>query len=175
MKSSTSVVVTGGLLVSLISHAGPGASKVGRAIDHAATETGKTIRHAAKETARTLEHGAKETGRTIKHGAEETAKAIEKYHKELGVAYHGLSMAAQAARKQTPRLGPLHCTGRHQCWTTQRIGHWCRVEGRDFLDRQEAYFRLKQDDCCKYYVWEGAQLTDRISIKFSFEGCSQVY
>jgi hypothetical protein len=41
----------------------------------------------------------------------------------------------------------FHAKGTHQCQSKTSIGHTCVVEG-EFLDCDEAYHKLKMDDCC---------------------------
>lgn len=59
--------------------------------------------------------------------------------------------SASRAPKAGPRTGQntpsFHAKGTHMCQSKTSIGHECVVEG-DFNDCDEAYHKLKMQDCC---------------------------
>jgi hypothetical protein len=49
----------------------------------------------------------------------------------------------------------FHANGTHQCQSKTSIGHTCEVEG-EFTDCDEAYQKLKMNDCCSHTKEGGA-------------------
>ena len=47
---------------------------------------------------------------------------------------------------QNPRL--YRAEGEHQCQSDQSIGHACKNLGVNFTDCNQAYSKLKMEDCC---------------------------
>lgn len=78
------------------------------------------------------------------------------------------SIAGQnGMRAALPNQGIMfHAKGQHQCWSAGVIGYYCEVEGNNFHDSNEAFYRLKNQNCCKTWVLNGRTLTDAVSINF---------
>jgi hypothetical protein len=180
MKLAASSLIITSVLVCSVSEAGQVASNVGNAIDHAAVATREAVVHGAEQTVKTLEHGYKQTVKTLEHGAKETGKSFErgfdKTMKGLEVAVKvvgkGLEMYANSQKLPQPQ-GPrmFHQVGCHKCICDTHWGYFCRVEGTNFLDEQEAWFRLKQDDCCPRHVHYGQSVTGARSVEFRMIPC----
>ena len=58
--------------------------------------------------------------------------------------YVSHSKAIARTQQNTPTF---HAKGTHTCQSSTSIGHECIVEG-DFNDCDEAYHKLKMQDCC---------------------------
>lgn len=67
-----------------------------------------------------------------------------------------------AAFQETPHF---RAGGTHQCQSSTSIGHKCKVEG-EFHDCDEAYRKLKMEDCCGNTKEGGG------SIGFTLDYCS---
>jgi hypothetical protein len=55
--------------------------------------------------------------------------------------------------------------GTHICWSNAGIGHKCEVEGSDFIDANDAYFRLKRQDCCPYTLLKGTSTDFKFNVR----------
>ena len=58
----------------------------------------------------------------------------------------GLAVASSSAFGQTPRL--FRANGEHKCQSSTDIGHTCMNFGTNYTSCDEAYFKLKREDCC---------------------------
>lgn len=67
-------------------------------------------------------------------------------------------------REQNPRL--YRGEGEHQCQSNQSIGHTCKNLGVNFTDCNNAFYKLKLDDCCSSSEYGGT------SIGFKLTKCS---
>ena len=63
--------------------------------------------------------------------------------------------------QETPHF---HAKGTHKCQSTTSIGHTCEVEGES-VDCNEAYYKLKMQDCCSQTKEGGS------SIGFAIDSC----
>lgn len=59
----------------------------------------------------------------------------------------------------------LSAYGTHICWSEANIGHKCEVEGNDFLDGHDAYFRLKRQDCCPHTLLGGTTTDFKFKVR----------
>ena len=62
----------------------------------------------------------------------------------------------------------FRATGEHQCQSRSSIGHKCEVSGNRFHDCKDAYFSLKNEDCC------GSTEGGGTSIDFKMGVCSPI-
>ena len=84
----------------------------------------------------------------------------------LAVALIGCGHAKeQESKTKDGGLSPsTKCEGYHLCQSSESMGHRCDVSGI-FNDSNEAYFELKNDDCCSHTVYGGS------SIEFHVTSC----
>src|SRR5262245_42185240 len=59
----------------------------------------------------------------------------------------------------------FRASGTHKCQSRSSIGHTCDVSGMKFHDCKEAYFSLKNEDCCPESEYGGH------SIEFTMGPC----
>jgi hypothetical protein len=67
-------------------------------------------------------------------------------------------------REQNPRL--YRGEGEHQCQSKDSLGHTCKNLGVNFTDCNNAFFKLKRDDCCSSSRYGGN------SIEFKLIKCT---
>jgi len=153
--------------------AGPGVSKVRHAVDNAAVKTREVVVHAAEQTGKTFEHGAQQTKKTLKHWVDVSTPALEKVGEAVLASTFG-------AGRGGPQLGPVPFAGArpqykfgcHKCKADSFDGHYfCSVHGVNFMDAQEAFVRLKMDDCCPTYVQNNIPVKNGKSIEFRMMEC----
>lgn len=98
---------------------------------------------------------------------------------ELGSIRLGLCEEVQPLKSDDPRVEItadgysfrtrlFRARGFHSCWSDKGIGHKCSVGGTDFTNCNEAYYRLKQRDCCSATRDKGK------SVDFSLSSCSSL-
>lgn len=59
-------------------------------------------------------------------------------------------------RMQNPRI--YRGEGEHQCQSSESIGHTCKNLGVNFMDCNNAFFKLKRDDCCSGSQFGGTSI-----------------
>ncbi|MCM2351825.1 MAG: hypothetical protein NDI69_17555 [Bacteriovoracaceae bacterium] len=62
---------------------------------------------------------------------------------------------------------PHKAEGEHMCQSHTSIGHTCKNLGVNFMDCNQAFFKLKQEDCCSGSTYGG------VSIGFKIKECSK--
>jgi hypothetical protein len=62
---------------------------------------------------------------------------------------------------------PHKAEGEHMCQSHSSIGHTCKNLGVNFMDCNQAFFKLKQEDCCSGSSDGG------VSIGFKIKKCSK--
>lgn len=67
--------------------------------------------------------------------------------------------------RQTPQLHKAE--GEHTCQSRESIGHACKNLGVGFTDCNQAFFKLKMEDCCSGSKYGGS------SIGFKITKCSK--
>jgi len=70
--------------------------------------------------------------------------------------------------------GQFRGEGEHQCWHERFIGYKCTNFGVGYTDCNNAFFRLKQDNCCDKLYWQGKRLEGAISIDFKITKCTRM-
>jgi hypothetical protein len=89
---------------------------------------------------------------TISYGAFAAEEAVE-------VDY--LSEMDDETYRLNPRL--YRAEGEHQCQSAQSIGHTCKTLGVNFTDCNNAFFKLKQDDCCSGSRYGGNSINFKVT------------
>ena len=64
-------------------------------------------------------------------------------------------------RQVNPRL--YRAEGEHQCQSRESIGHTCKILGVNFTDCNQAFFKLKRDDCCSGSEFGGSSIQFKIT------------
>jgi hypothetical protein len=66
---------------------------------------------------------------------------------------------------ETYRLNPrlYRAEGEHQCQSARSIGHTCKNLGVNFTDCNNAFFKLKQDDCCSGSRYGGNSINFKVT------------
>jgi hypothetical protein len=65
------------------------------------------------------------------------------------------------AYRQNPRL--YRAEGEHQCQSSQSIGHTCKNLGVSFTDCNQAFFKLKLEDCCSGSRYGGSSIDFKLT------------
>jgi hypothetical protein len=89
---------------------------------------------------------------TVSYGAFATEQPVE-------VDY--LSEMDDETYRLSPRL--YRAEGEHQCQSAQSIGHTCKNLGVNFTDCNNAFFKLKQDDCCSGSEYGGNSISFKVT------------
>lgn len=82
------------------------------------------------------------------------------------------NISAYAESDQAPVMKnakPHKAEGRHLCQSEQSIGHSCRNIGINYMDCNQAFYKLRMDDCCSGSKYGGT------SIHFELLKCSTVF
>ncbi len=65
-------------------------------------------------------------------------------------------MSDEDYRSVNPRL--YRAEGEHQCQSKDSLGHTCKNLGVNFTDCNQAFFKLKRDDCCSGSEYGGSTI-----------------
>ena len=70
-------------------------------------------------------------------------------------------MSDEDYRSVNPRL--YRAKGEHQCQSKDSLGHTCKNLGINFTDCNQAFFKLKRDDCCSGSEYGGSSIGFKVT------------